>query len=123
MKIFGKIIEILSEKHLLLRLSKKLEAQFVLTVFSNVEVAELQEKYGLSAIRLPKGQVRVISHQGNGLYLAESFREVHHRSTLPNMSILAGLLSQETVQGPPSAITWATFCVRRCCPKRCVTGR
>jgi hypothetical protein len=103
MEIFGKIVEILSETHLLLKLDKTVEAQGVLTVYSNLEVPALHQKYGLSAIRLPKGQVRVISEQANGLYLAESFREAIHRPALQGVSLLAELLSQQTTLGPPSA--------------------
>jgi hypothetical protein len=104
MEILGKIVEILGEKHVLLQLSKKVAVNTVLTVYSDLQIPELQKKYELESIHLPKGEIRIISQQGIGLYLAESFRETFNRPMLPNAAgLLSGFLAQQTVQGPPSA--------------------
>lgn len=103
MEILGKVVEILGEKHVLLQLSKKVAVDAVLTVYSDLQIPELQSKYRLQSIHLPKGELRIISEQGNELYLAESFRKTFSRPILPNAGLLAGFLAQQTVQGPPSA--------------------
>lgn len=103
MEIVGAIVEIFSERHLLLQLSKKVDADTVLTVYSELSVPSLEDKYGLSVIHLPKGEIRVLSEQSGGFYLAESFRTAVTRPVYPNMGLLAGLITQETIQGPLSA--------------------
>ena len=110
MKSIGNVVAILNERLILVRLNEAFTAGTELTVFSRTSSDQIQATTGLPHLDVPKGQVRILSHQNEDLYLAERFREPgekRRRFVAPASNLLATILTPQEeiteVPGPWSA--------------------
>jgi hypothetical protein len=113
-KLLGTVVEILSGTLLLVKANEGTASDFnideILKVFGQIENESLQRKYDLSNIYVPKGEIRIVTHQSSHYYLAETFRELidSPRSIEKPSSLLTGIwgaqVVREKVLGPPSAV-------------------
>lgn len=117
MRVIGRVKAILSETMLLVSSQEEPRPNQILNVFASVREDRLQEISGLEKVLIPKGEIKIVCEQGEGLFLAETFREVgERRKTIRSpgplekswMGFAAALQGEtkeviETVEGPPSA--------------------
>jgi hypothetical protein len=108
MTALGTVVEILSPTLVLIQSDTEFEGDKVLIVFADVPVQQLIEKYGLQSIQYPKGEVRILAKQGQGFYIAETFRPaVESQIVERTPSLLGGLFPTEVIKkaipGEPSA--------------------
>ncbi len=80
MKIYGKIEVILNDQLLLLSSKEPLVRDQIVDVFAQFEDPKLREKGHQEPIIYPKGELRILNKQEGDIYLAERFREIHHRT-------------------------------------------
>jgi hypothetical protein len=106
----GRVLEILSDRLVLVAASDHLSTDEIVTVFSRAPATgELQSKYQLTNLDIPKGELRVLIEQKPGLFLLEAFQETRERTERvhPTDVFLSGVMGFEvrntSVLGPPSA--------------------
>lgn len=117
METIGKVEAILNNSHILISSSEGLSQNSVVTIVSEIKDDSFGEKLGLDRILFPKGEVKILFHQGGEKYLASVFREEQEKTRIvkspsPFAKQLMGVSSflqgeskeiTETVFGPPSA--------------------
>jgi hypothetical protein len=113
MQKIGEIKAVLNNDMLLISSSTPLEPGEVLDVFTALTDDRLKDLAGITELFFPKGQIRVVSSQREGLFIAERFREEKERRravTVPGplqaLAVYLGPRTEEvieTVTGPWSA--------------------
>ncbi len=100
----GSIAGVVSDRHVLVRSEKSLSPNTELIVFGRLSPPKVQELYGLSHLDIPKGKIRILSHQNGDLYLAERFRMPGQQQRRFIASPFSGNLLSELLKGKEEVV-------------------
>jgi len=102
MQKIGEVKVILNDSLVLVSSQSQLDPNDIVVVFHTIE-SEQFEALGIEQpIVYPKGHLKIICEQSGGIYLAERYREVKHRTrqiTEPNQ-LARSLMGMATLLGP-----------------------
>jgi hypothetical protein len=99
----GKVVSVVNDDMVLIRSSESLTLEAVVLVYEIrvIDTGNMPEGKGKRQIVLPKGRLQVVMNEGEGIYLAERYRETVER--VRSIARQLNFLSVETVKGEWSA--------------------
>lgn len=74
MKIIGKVEFIINDQYLLISSEEDLSRDQIVIVYTILENEEINKKYNLNSLPIPKGEIAIVMEESEGLYLAEIFQ-------------------------------------------------
>lgn len=94
MEKLGEIKAILNGDYILISSNQPLIASENIDIFSVISVPELEKEIGLGNIVLPKGKIKIVCSETEGIYLAKRYREtIEKRKVITEPNIYRNVLS------------------------------